>query len=191
MATTNALPAQNPSAGGEFARLRAESRRLRRELLCSGLEISYTIATFSESSPSRVFDESWRNAARKTLSRLEMMLPPDTEPDAEVTEKLNRLRAALEGSVECSAEAKHERIFNEAARNGNRDVEVPLDPLTRRETEVLRYIAQGNSTKKVAEILGIAFKTAACHRYRVMDKLGIHETANLVRYAIRHGMVDP
>jgi len=62
--------------------------------------------------------------------------------------------------------------------------------LTRRETEVLRYIAQGHSTKQVAVLLGITFKTAACHRYRVMDKLGIHETANLVRYAIRQGMVE-
>jgi DNA-binding NarL/FixJ family response regulator len=54
---------------------------------------------------------------------------------------------------------------------------------------VLKCIAEGNSTKQVAAILGMAFKTASCHRYRLMDKLGIHDTASLVRYAIRNDIV--
>jgi DNA-binding NarL/FixJ family response regulator len=62
--------------------------------------------------------------------------------------------------------------------------------LTNREVEVLRYIALGHSTKEIAYRLGISFKTAACHRYRVMDKLDIHDTANLVRYAIREGLIQ-
>ena len=61
--------------------------------------------------------------------------------------------------------------------------------LTHREHLVLQYIVAGYSTKQVAVALGIAFKTVACHRYRLMDKLDIHDTATLVRYAIRVGLV--
>ena len=48
-----------------------------------------------------------------------------------------------------------------------------------------------NSTKEVAGLLGIAFKTASCHRTRLMDKLGVHDLANLVRYAIRERIIQP
>ncbi len=65
------------------------------------------------------------------------------------------------------------------------------DPLTAREREVLRLVAEGRSTKKIAEILGISMKTAESHRSHIMLKLGIHETAGLVRYAVRRGLVDP
>jgi DNA-binding CsgD family transcriptional regulator len=64
------------------------------------------------------------------------------------------------------------------------------EKLTPREIEVLKLIATGLSTKQIADSLGIAFKTAACHRSRLMDKLGIHQIANLTRYAIRNGYVD-
>jgi DNA-binding NarL/FixJ family response regulator len=62
--------------------------------------------------------------------------------------------------------------------------------LTRREQQVVRLIADGKSTKGIAEELGISVKTAEFHRSRVMDKLKIHNTAGLVRYAIREGMVS-
>jgi two-component system response regulator NreC len=62
--------------------------------------------------------------------------------------------------------------------------------LTDRERQVVTLIAQGNSTKEVAARLGISVKTADCHRTRIMDKLNVHETANLVRYAIRQGFVE-
>jgi DNA-binding CsgD family transcriptional regulator len=68
--------------------------------------------------------------------------------------------------------------------------EQSFEDLTSRESEVLKCIAQGNSTKEIAALLGVAFKTAACHRYRLMDKLGIHDTASLVRYAIRNDIIQ-
>jgi PAS domain S-box-containing protein len=49
--------------------------------------------------------------------------------------------------------------------------------------------AEGHSTKKIAVLLGISYKTADSHRSRIMEKLGVHETASLVRYAIRQGIV--
>lgn len=63
------------------------------------------------------------------------------------------------------------------------------DPLTDRERQVLQLIAEGKSTKQAAEILGMSVKTADSHRNRMMQKLEIHETASLVRYAIRHGII--
>lgn len=63
------------------------------------------------------------------------------------------------------------------------------EPLTPREREVLQLIAEGKTTKEVAGVLGISVKTAESHRTRIMQKLNIHDTANLVRYAIRRGIV--
>ncbi len=65
------------------------------------------------------------------------------------------------------------------------------DPLTTREREVLQLIAEGKTTKEVAVLLGVSVKTAESHRARIMDKLNIHDTANLVRYAVRQGLVEP
>jgi len=65
------------------------------------------------------------------------------------------------------------------------------DPLTPREREVLQLIAEGKTTKEVGVILGISGKTAESHRTRIMEKLDIHETATLVRYAIRQGVIQP
>src|SRR5205085_10862318 len=53
----------------------------------------------------------------------------------------------------------------------------------------LKLIAAGLSTREIAISLNISFKTAACHRSRLMDKLGIHEIAGLTRYAIRNGYI--
>jgi DNA-binding CsgD family transcriptional regulator len=64
-----------------------------------------------------------------------------------------------------------------------------LSSPTPREIEVLKLIAAGLSTKQIAASLGISFKTASCHRSRLMDKLGIHEIAGLTRYAISRGYI--
>jgi two-component system response regulator NreC len=69
--------------------------------------------------------------------------------------------------------------------------EKPEDPLTLRERQVLQLIAEGKSTKDVASLLGISVKTAESHRSRLMQKLDIHETASLVLYAVRRGIVQP
>jgi PAS domain S-box-containing protein len=63
--------------------------------------------------------------------------------------------------------------------------------LTERERQVLVLIASGKSTKKTAEALGISYKTADSHRSRILEKLGIHETVSMVRYAIRSGLIEP
>src|SRR5580700_1499529 len=64
------------------------------------------------------------------------------------------------------------------------------DPLSGRERQVLQLVGEGKSTKDIAVHLGISVKTAESHRARLMKKLDIHETASLVRYAIRHGLIQ-
>ena len=67
---------------------------------------------------------------------------------------------------------------------------VAADPLTSREREVLQLVAEGHTTKEIAGALELSVKTAESYRSRIMEKLGIHETAGLVRYAIRQGLID-
>lgn len=68
--------------------------------------------------------------------------------------------------------------------------ELRTSPLSGREREVLQLIAEGKSMKEIAALLFISVKTVETHRMRLMGKLDIHETAGLVRYAIRQGMID-
>lgn len=65
------------------------------------------------------------------------------------------------------------------------------DPLTRRERQVLQLVAEGRTTKEIGALLGVSAKTAESHRVALMSKLDLHDTASLVRYAIRHGVVQP
>jgi DNA-binding NarL/FixJ family response regulator len=65
------------------------------------------------------------------------------------------------------------------------------EPLTPRERQVLTLIAGGKKTKTLAHELGIAFKTAACHRTRIMSKLYAQNAADLTRAAIRMGLILP
>lgn len=64
------------------------------------------------------------------------------------------------------------------------------ETLSVRERQVLQLIAEGNSTKEIAQRLGIGAKTVESHRSKLMRKLDIHDTAGLVRYAIRHGVTQ-
>jgi DNA-binding NarL/FixJ family response regulator len=63
-------------------------------------------------------------------------------------------------------------------------------PLTPRQRQVLRLIAEGKTTKAIARILGVSVKTVETHRVQLMDRLDIHDVASLVRYAIRVGLVQ-
>jgi DNA-binding NarL/FixJ family response regulator len=96
------------------------------------------------------------------------------------------LREVLRGSIYLSPGVS--RAVVEAYRSKS---DLPPDPLSPREREVLQLVAEGKTTKEVAGLLGVSVKTAESHRTRIMAKLDIHETAGLVRYAIRRGLVQP
>jgi len=66
-----------------------------------------------------------------------------------------------------------------------------VETLSPRERQVLQLVAEGKTTKEIAIVLGVGTKTAESHRTRLMRKLEIHDTAGLVRYAIRRGLIVP
>ena len=61
--------------------------------------------------------------------------------------------------------------------------------LTQRQREVLQLVAEGRSAKEIAEILKVSPRTVEFHKYRIMETLGLHTTAELTQYAVRHGIV--
>ena len=69
--------------------------------------------------------------------------------------------------------------------------ELPYEPLTPRERQVLQLIAEGKSNKEVAAILEVGVSTIDSHRKHILEKLQLHNTADLVRFAVRHGLVVP
>jgi DNA-binding NarL/FixJ family response regulator len=109
--------------------------------------------------------------------------------DSDTQELCLALRAVARGQTYLSPAASthlvagFRRLAGEAAG--------PADGLTRRQREVLRLIAEGETTKAIARVLGISAKTVESHRAHLMERLGIHDVAGLVRFAIRNGLAEP
>ncbi|HZI97465.1 MAG TPA: response regulator transcription factor [Actinomycetales bacterium] len=80
------------------------------------------------------------------------------------------------------------RNYLERVRRGER---VPAKVLTPREDEVLKLVAEGSSSKEIAEILTISLKTVERHRANMLQKLGMRDRTELTRYAIRAGLIEP
>jgi DNA-binding NarL/FixJ family response regulator len=80
------------------------------------------------------------------------------------------------------------RDYLERARQGEA---TPEDPLTPREQEVVKLIAEGHTSEEIAEILVISKKTVERHRANILEKLGMRNRVDLTRYAIRRGLVEP
>jgi DNA-binding NarL/FixJ family response regulator len=80
------------------------------------------------------------------------------------------------------------RDYLERARSGEA---TPTDPLTPRELEVTKLIAEGHTTDEIAETLVISKKTVERHRANTLEKLGMHNRVELTRYAIRRGLAEP
>ncbi|MEI7768976.1 MAG: response regulator transcription factor [Chloroflexales bacterium] len=66
----------------------------------------------------------------------------------------------------------------------------PPEPLTARQREILQMIAEGRTTKEIAQVLTLSAKTVEMHRAQLMERLAIHDVAGLVRYALRTGMIS-
>lgn len=82
------------------------------------------------------------------------------------------------------------RTLAQQLQHPERAFDDPYGRLTAREREVFHLIAEGHTTKEIARQLGISVKTAENHRARVLDKAGVRNTAELVRYALRKGLLD-
>jgi len=95
------------------------------------------------------------------------------------------IREVMRGHVFLSAAVS--RVVVEGYVSG---VPAPGDSLAPRERQVLQLVAEGNTSKEIAVLLGLSVKTVDSYRARVMEKVGVHETASLVRYAIRNGVIE-
>ena len=71
-----------------------------------------------------------------------------------------------------------------------RHVTDPIDLLSSREREVLQMIAEGKTNKEIATVLNLSVYTVDAHRGRIMEKLNVHRVTDLVRFAVRSGLVD-
>lgn len=113
--------------------------------------------------------------------------------DAAPTELIAAIQAAYQGESFLSPVVS-KKVVEEFIRRGALEAEEDdYEKLTDREREVLQLIAEGYTTREIAEKLYISEKTVETHRARVRQKLGLHSTAELTQYAIRKGIisVDP
>jgi DNA-binding NarL/FixJ family response regulator len=100
------------------------------------------------------------------------------------------VRAVAKGEKVYSPNVKKRLPQYEKTEGGRRLLRRKTDTLTAREIEVLQLIAEGHANKQTADELGISIKTVEKHRQAVMNKLHIHDTAGLTRYAIAAGMIE-
>ncbi len=101
-------------------------------------------------------------------------------------ELVTAIRDALAGRTFVSAALRSPAVEERLVREPGKSLRVELTP---RQQEVLQLLAEGRSAKQIGAILGISPRTAETHKYTMMDALGIGTTAELVQYAIRHGLV--
>ena len=80
------------------------------------------------------------------------------------------------------------RDYLDRARNGD---DPPAKPITAREEEILKLVAEGHSSKQIADLLFISAKTVERHRANLLQKLGLRDRVELTRYAIRAGLIEP
>ncbi len=101
------------------------------------------------------------------------------------TELLNAVRSVARGDGYISP-AVSGALLSDYRQN----VTDPADLLTNREREVLQLIAEGKTNKEVATKLNLSVYTVDSHRGKIMEKLNLHSTGELVRFAIKHGLAD-
>jgi len=109
--------------------------------------------------------------------------------DADLAELALAITAVTRGETYLSPPISKHVIREYVQRVGGE--ETGLEQLTPRQREILQLIAEGHTTKMIAQRLGLSVKTVETHRVQMMERLDIHDIAGLVRYAIRMGVVLP
>lgn len=106
--------------------------------------------------------------------------------DAATEELELAIQAALKGQTYLSPRISR-RLVDDYLKQGDGN---PADQLTPRQREILQLIAEGRSTRAIAERLHVSVKTVETHRAQLMDRLDIHDVPGLVRFAIRTGVIS-
>jgi DNA-binding NarL/FixJ family response regulator len=99
------------------------------------------------------------------------------------------IRAAHRGGLVLDPAIARDILKDQEAGGRLDDAADPYETLTDREKQVLKLVAEGRSNKEVAELLDISVKTAMSHRERVMQKLDVHSRTELIRFALRRGVI--
>ncbi|HLH20779.1 MAG TPA: response regulator transcription factor [Bryobacteraceae bacterium] len=105
--------------------------------------------------------------------------------DAPAGDLLSAVRAVASGEGYLSP-----AVSNAVLDDYRRHVTNPIDLLTSREREVLQMLAEGKTNKEIAGVLNLSVYTVDAHRGRIMEKLNLHSINELVRFAVRNGLVD-
>jgi len=101
------------------------------------------------------------------------------------TELLTAVREVADGNSYLSPE-----VAGAVLKDYRKHASNPLDLLSAREREILQFIAEGKTNKDIATQLNLSIYTVDGHRTRIMEKLSLHSIGELVRFAVRHGLVD-
>jgi DNA-binding NarL/FixJ family response regulator len=109
--------------------------------------------------------------------------------NSRTSEILAAIRAVIRGGSYFSPTVAREIVAQ--VRDPRPPSEQPFSILSKREREVLHLIAEGYAAKEVATELNISTKTVEAHRTSLMRKLGVRKATELVRYAVRHGLIEP
>jgi DNA-binding NarL/FixJ family response regulator len=107
--------------------------------------------------------------------------------NAAATELVEAVQTLNRGKAYFGPEAA--RIMAEQLQNPGEAQADPYQRLTPREREVFHLVVEGKASKEISRLLGISVKTAENHRARLMEKLAVHNTAELVKYAARKGLL--
>ena len=99
------------------------------------------------------------------------------------------VRAVARGETYLSPTVSKQVVDDYVGRTGGSAD--PLDALTPRQREILQLVAEGHTSKEIAERLGLSFKTVDAHRAQIMERLGLDDVTALVRFAVRVGLVIP
>ena len=108
--------------------------------------------------------------------------------DSASSELLKAVRALAAGRAYYGPHAS--QVLAQQVHQPQSRIDDPYRDLTSREREVFHLLVEGLTTKEIARQLDISTKTAENHRFRSMDKLGARNTAELIRYAVKHGLLD-
>jgi len=153
----------------------------------NGLEVAGRLAT--QDAPIRVVILSMHTSEEYVLRALRAGCAGYLVKDSAVAELEIAIRAVARGETYLSPAVSKRVVDDYVSRTGG--ALDPLDALTPRQREILQLAAEGHSSKEIAQRLKLSYRTVETHRAQLMERLGVHDLAGLVRFAVRVGLVAP
>lgn len=153
----------------------------------NGLEAAGRLASLDASI--RVVILSMHNSEEYVLRALRAGCAGYLLKASAVSELEIAVRAVARGETYLSPAVSKQVVADYVGRTGG--AKDPLDALTPRQREILQLVAEGHTSKAIAQRLGLSFKTVEAHRAQIMERLGLHDLTALVRFAVRCGLLTP